>query len=132
MNPKQFLLIGGTILVGLGILGMFLLGPTPEQSLLKEGFFLTDFENYAHLMIGIVALGAYFLLADSELTKWLVILVGLVSLVASIAGFLNSGNPIPNLGFTNLENPLDNILHLLLAVWAFYAGFVGGREKESV
>lgn len=132
MNPRQFLLIGGTILVILGILGMFVLGPTPEQSLLKEGFFLTDFENYAHLIIGIVALGAYFLLADSDLTKWLVILVGLISLIAAIAGFLNSGNPVPNLGFTNLENPLDNILHLVVAVWALYAGFVGGRKKEFV
>jgi len=33
MNPKQFLQIGGIILVLVGILGFFVIGPTPEKSL---------------------------------------------------------------------------------------------------
>ena len=42
-------MVGGVVLVALGVLGMFLLGPTPQQSLLGEFFWLDDVENYAQL-----------------------------------------------------------------------------------
>lgn len=132
MNPRQFLLLGGIVLVALGVLGMFLLGPTPGQSLLGEFFWLDDVENYAHLILGIVALGAYYLLKDENLTKWLVALVGVVALVASVLGFMNSGAPVPNLGVTHMEGISDNVLHLVVAVWAFYAAFVGGKKMTAV
>ena len=132
MNPRQFLLLGGIVLVALGVLGMFILGPTPQQSLLGEFFWLDDVENYAHLILGIVALGAYYLLKDEMLTKWLVIIVGVVALLATVLGFMNSGNGVPNLGITNLEAVSDNILHLVVTVWAFYAAFVGGKKTTAV
>lgn len=131
LAPRGFLLVGGIILVALGVLGMFLLGPTPGQSMVGEFFWLDDVENYAHLILGVVALGAYYLLKDEMLTKWLVILVGVVALLATILGFMNSGGPVPNLGVTNLEAVSDNILHLVVTVWALYAGFVGGKSTSG-
>ena len=131
-TPRCFLLVGGIVLVALGILGMFILGPTPAQSLLGEFFWLDDVENYAHLLLGIVAPGAYYLLKDENLTKWLVALVGVIALVATILGFMNSANEVPNLGVTNLEAVSDNILHLVVTVWAFYASFVGGKRTTAV
>ena len=131
LNPRQFLLLGGIILVALGVLGMFSLGSTPGQSMLGNFFWLDDVENYAHLILGIVALGAYYLLKDENLTKWLVVLVGVVALLATILGFMNASNPVPNLGVTNLESVSDNILHLVVAVWAFYAAFVGSKSSSA-
>lgn len=132
LTPRGFLMVGGVVLVALGILGMFLLGPTPGQSMLGEFFWLDDVENYAHLILGVVALGAYYLLKDENLTKWLVILVGVIALLATVLGFMNSGSPVPNLGVTHMEEVSDNVLHLVVAVWAFYAGFVGSKSSTAV
>ena len=132
MNPKQFLMLGGVVLVVLGLAGLTVLGPTPDASLLKDFFWLDSTENVAHLLFGVVALAAYYGLKDETLTKYLVALVGVVALLAALAGFMNSGVLVPNVGITNLENPSDNILHLVVAVWAFYAAFMGSKEKEMV
>lgn len=115
---------GGIILLVLGVLGMFVLGPTPASSMLGDFFWLDQTENYAHLLFGIVALAAYYLLKDEQMTKWLVALVGGIALVVAILGFLNTGGPVPNVGYGNLENPSDTILHVFVAVWAFYAAFM--------
>ena len=128
LTPRGFLMVGGVVLVALGVLGMFLLGPTPGQSLLGEFFWLDDVENYAHLILGIVALAAYYLLKDESLAKWLIALVGVIALVATVLGFMNSGAPVPNLGVTHMEEISDNVLHLVVAIWAFYAAFVGGKK----
>ena len=132
MNPKQFLLLGGIILVVLGVAGLVVLGPTPEQSLLGNAFYLDNTENMAHLLFGVVALGAYFGLKDANLTKWLVVLVGIVALAVAVLGFVSSGNPAPNVGVSNLESPLDNILHIGVAVWAFAAAFMGKKATGSM
>lgn len=129
MNPKQFLLLGGIILILLGVLGYVGLGPTPEQSFLGSWFWLDSGENVAHLLLGVVALLAYYFLKDAELLKWLVALVGVVALVATVLGFMNLALDVPNLGVTNLENPSDNVLHLVVALWAFYAAFMGKAAK---
>lgn len=129
-TPRGFLLYGGIILVALGVLGLFVLGPTPESSLLGEFFWLDGGENIVHLLLGVVALAAYYLLKDEQLTKWLVVVVGVVALVAVVAGFLNAANAIPNVGITNLENPSDNILHLVVAVWALWVG-LGSRQPAQ-
>ncbi|MBI2011276.1 DUF4383 domain-containing protein [Candidatus Daviesbacteria bacterium] len=132
MTPKQFLLYGGIILVALGVLGTFVLGPTPENSMLGDFFWLDSTENWAHLILGAVALGAYYMLKDAAMIRYLVLLVGVVAALAAVFGFLNAGSSTPNLGVTNLENPSDNILHLVVAVWAFWAGMMGNKESTTV
>lgn len=128
MTPRQFLLLGGIVLVLLGVLGLFVLGPTAEQSLLHDFFWLDNTENLAHILFGVVALVAYYTLKDAQMIRWLVILVGIVALVAAVAGFMNMGAPAPNVGITNLESPADNILHLVVAAWAFYVSFMGNKS----
>lgn len=121
MNSKQFLMLGGMILVILGIAGMFFFGPTIESSMLGDKFYLTEGENIAHLVLGAVALGAYFMISSAKLLRALVMLVGIIALIAAVWGFVSAGKPSPNISVANLENPLDNVLHLLVAVWAFVA-----------
>ncbi len=119
MNPKQFLLIGGIVLLALGIVGY-----AGVFSDTKSAFYLDTGENVAHTVLGIVAIAASYLLKDAQLQKWLVAVVGVVALFFGIYGFLVAGNAPPNtFGISNLESPADDVLHLVVALWALVAAF---------
>lgn len=113
MTPKSFLTYGGIVLVLVGILGFFLIGPTAEQSIFGELWWFDNPENIAHLVLGIVALIAAFA-APASVQKPLVMVVGVVALFFTLYNFFSE----QFLG-ANLESPMDLILHLVVAVWAF-------------
>ena len=117
MNPKQFLLIGGLVLVVVGILGFIgVLGPTAEDSIFGDPWWFDNGENWAHLVIGVVGvLAAYTIGAGSQ--RGLVMLLGIVGVLIGLYSLLVSE---AFLG-ANLENPADSILHLVVGAWALYA-----------
>ena len=118
MNPKAFLKWGGLVLLVLGVLGF--VWPDPQ---LYPTFYLDDAENWAHLILGLVALAAASWMTSRQSQKWLVGLVGLIALYFGVWGFVVSGGQEPNYaGVANLET-LDNIVHLVVAVWALWAAF---------
>ena len=117
LTPNGFLKVGGIVLVVLGVLGYLL----PEGRLLGDSFYLDNAENIAHLVLGIVALIAAYTLPTGA-QRGLVWIVGLVAILFAVWGFMVAGNEAPNwYGITNLENPLDNLLHLAVAIWAIWA-----------
>lgn len=122
MNPKQFLVVGGAVLILVALLGFFgVIGPTTDKSLFGETWVFTQPENWAHLVLGVVALLAAFVL-PAMAQKWLVVLVGVLALVVGVWGFTVAEKPFPNfLGGANLENVADNVLHLVVGVWALLA-----------
>ena len=123
-TPKGFLTYGGAILLVLGILGFVALSsPTAYPS-----FYLDSGENVAHTGLGIIALAIVFVPGLNTIFapyyRWIVILLGLLSLFFAVYGFVVAGNPAPNtFGLANLENPFDNILHLVVGIWALYAAW---------
>ncbi len=120
MNPKQFLLIGGIVLLLLGLVGFA--GLFTDT---KSAFYLDQGENVAHTGLGIIAIAASFLLTDANLQKWLVAVVGVVALFFAVYGFIVAGNASPNtFGISNLESPADDILHLVVGIWALAAAFM--------
>lgn len=123
MNPKQFLLIGGIVLVVVGLLGFFkVLGPTPESSIFGSTWWFDNGENWAHLVIGIVGLvAAYVLLGESQ--KMLVLVLGAVGVLIGLYSLLVSTNFLG----TNLENPADTVLHLVVGAWALWAAMGKNR-----
>ena len=129
MNPRQFLQIGGAVLVILGVVGLlpvFTKANTPW-------FYLDTGENVAHIVLGVVAVAAAYVLSDANLQKWLVAVVGVVALFFGIYGFAIAGNPEPNtFGISNLESPADNILHLVVGIWALYAAFMGKSTARAM
>ena len=130
MNPKMFLTVGGAVLLLLGVVG-FLNVLTEEAS---PNFWLDNGENVAHAVLDVVALAAVFVPGlNSALAPFyrpIVILVGIIALFFGIYGFVVSGDPVPNtFGLGNLENPADQILHLVVAAWAFASAFMG-REAS--
>jgi len=128
MNPKQFLQLGGVILVVLGVVGLlpvFTRANTPW-------FYLDAGENVAHIGLGVVAIAAAYLLTDAAMQKWLVAVVGIVALFFGIYGFVVMGQPEPNtFGLANLESPADNLLHLVVGAWALYAAFMGRTSMST-
>ena len=89
MNPRQFLLSGGVVLLLLGIVGY-----AGVFSDTKSAFYLDAGENVAHTTLGVVVIAAVFLLRDASLQKWLV------------------------------ESPADDVLHLVVGIWALAAAFM--------
>jgi len=124
LTPKGFLTYGGAILLLLGILGFVALSSATAY----PSFYLDGGENVAHTGLGIIALAIVFVPGLNTMFepyyRWIVILLGIVALFFAVYGFVVSGNPAPNtFGLANLENPFDNILHLVVGVWALYAAW---------
>lgn len=114
MNSKQFLMWGGVVLLALGVIGFI------APDLLGKTLYFDSAENYAHTILGIVAIAAAYVLTAST-QRTLVGIVGIVTLFFGIWGFVVGGRAAPNFyGVTNLEF-LDNIVHLVIAVWAYLA-----------
>lgn len=120
MNPKQFLLLAGVVLVIVGILGFVgVIGPTSDSSVFGNAWWFDNLENWAHLVIGVVGLLASFVL-PSGIQKPLVVLLGVVVILVGVYSIFNQ-----NLFGANLENPADTILHIAVGAWGLFAGLMG-------
>ncbi|MBI2845600.1 MAG: hypothetical protein HYX86_03530 [Chloroflexi bacterium] len=125
-NPKGFLVYGGAILLLLGIVGFIVPG------LLGELLWFDNSENVAHTVLGIVGLAAafYFPMSYQRL------LVGILAVVALFFGIypwiLPAGsyaNQVFNFyGLANLESPLDNLVHLVVGIWAAWVYYKSGQS----
>ncbi len=123
-TPRGFLMLGGIVLVLLGVVG--LAGVFTEEG--SPAFWLDDGENYAHIGLGVVALAALYVPGLNSTLKpyyrWIVLLVGVIALFFAVYGFFLAGPDVPNtFGLANLESPADNILHLVVGIWAVMAGW---------
>ena len=124
-TPKGFLVVGGAVLVLLGVIGFA--GILTEAN--YPSFWLDNPENVAHVGLGVIALAAVYVpglnTALAPYYKWIVALVGAIGIFFAIYGqFLANGAAGKNtFGIANLENPLDNLLHLVVGVWALWAAF---------
>ena len=110
------------MLILVAVLGfMGLIGPT-EDSLFGPAWYFDDAENWAHLVLGVVGLGAAFVLS-ANLQK---MLVGALGVFGVLVGVYSLFGPITQgVGFlgAQLQNPLDTILHLVVGAWALAAAF---------
>ncbi len=122
MNPKQFLLYGGAVLVLVGILGFVgVIGPSAAKSLFGSTWWFDNGENWAHLILGVVALVAAFTFPAGA-QKPLVMLVGLLAIFFAIYNAFST----KFLG-ANLESPADLILHAVVGIWALGSSMMGKK-----
>ena len=134
MYPRLFLTVGGAVLLLLGIVGyinVFTESGTPA-------FWLDNGENLAHTVLGVVALAAVFVpglnTALAPYYRPIVGLVGVIALFFAVYGFLQPAGTAadPNtFGLSNLENPSDNLLHLVVGIVAFAAIWVKPSEETA-
>lgn len=124
MNPKNFLTIGGLVLVVVGILGMIgVIGPTANQSIFHSAWWFDSAENWAHLILGVVGLIAAFAFPDS-VQRPLVMVLGVVGIVVAVYNIFST-----SLGSAHLENPLDLILHAVVGIWALLSSKKSGAAS---
>lgn len=132
LTSPGFLRIGGTILLILGWLG-YLLAPISGGALLGDFWWFSGGENFAHATLGVLAL-VFAADLTSDWQKAMAAIVGIVSLLFGVYGFTLPAGTMESLntwGVANLENPLDNLLHLVVGVWALWAAFAPGAAAAS-
>lgn len=130
MSPKQFLQIGGLALVLVAVLGFIgIIGSTPEQSVFGPSWYFDNGENWAHLVLGVVAFAAAYVLGES-MQKTLVRILGFVGVLVGIYSLFSSIPAGINLLGAQLQNPLDTILHLAIGLWALMAA--KGKKMEMM
>ena len=121
LSPTTVLRLGGAVLLLLGLIG--LTGVTNSITF----FNLDSGENIAHVALGIVGLGAGFGTKNADLHRWLVAFIAVSGLFTGIYGFtLAAGDEMHRnfFGLANLENPADNVLHLVVGIWAAAAAYL--------
>jgi hypothetical protein len=117
LSPKGFLQVGGIVLVLVAILGYVgVIGPTAEQSLFGSFWYFDNAENVAHLVLGVVALAAAYLIGAS-MQKTLVMVVGIVGVLIGLYSLLIDTMLLG----AALQNPADTVLHLVVGGWALWA-----------
>lgn len=114
MTPKNFLLIGGIVLVLIAILGFVgVIGPTADKSIFGAGWWFDNGENWAHLIIGIIGvLGAF--VFPYSIQKPVVMLLGIIGILVGLYSLFIGSDFLG----ANLERVADTILHLVVGLWA--------------
>lgn len=132
MYPRLFLIVGGAVLLLLGIVGY--LSVFSESG--SPNFWLDGGENLAHTFLGVVALAAVFVpglnTALAPYYRAIVGLVGVIALFFAVYGFLQpaGSSADPNtFGVANLENPADNLLHLVVGIVAIAAVYMKSGDE---
>jgi hypothetical protein len=119
VNPRHYAIVVGAILVVLAIAGWV----EGETRLLGDVLWFDNTENVAHTTTGLLALIVG--LAVRAAQRGLAIVYGIAGLIGGTWGFLVAGSPELNFyGAMNLENPIDNVLHLVVGVWGVAVAFL--------
>ncbi len=124
MNPRRFLQLCGTLLVVIGIVGFL------RPNLAGDFLHFDASENWARVLLGM----AMILVGPFPRTRrWAAGLVGVVALAVAVMGFLAAEQPSPNfLGVANLEHPVDNVLHLIIAVWGIVSAIFNRQTPVAL
>lgn len=126
MTPKKFLLWGGLVLAIVAFLGFWgVIGPTAEDSFFGASWWFGNGENWAHLIIGLIAFIAGFALPTGS-QRGLVIIVGIIAVLIGVYSVFRQ----EFLG-ANLENPADTILHIVIGLWALLAAKKAGLPMTT-
>ena len=112
---QPFLFFIGLLLVVWGSIGWFL----PFQT--GDPYYTDTASNVFYLALGLLLAWSGFAWAEG-ISHDCSTFVGVAFLALAVAGFAVSGRSDPNLWVTNLENPADNVVHLVSGVVFVLAG----------
>lgn len=109
LTIRRTLLIFGLLLAAVGVAGFFL------DSSAGDSYHLDTGQNIAYLVIGLASLyvGEIW---SSESKRIFLGIIGILFLAVAIAGFAIAGGESHDLGIFDVENPWENVVHLLLGL----------------
>ncbi|MCI5108603.1 MAG: DUF4383 domain-containing protein [Candidatus Pacebacteria bacterium] len=122
MNTKTWAWIFAVVFLAIGILG-FVPGITTADGHLLGIFHVDAMHNIIHLITGVIAL--FVAMGSGNAQKMFFKIFGVIYAVVAIAGLVWGGNVF---GLIH-TNTADDILHVVIALIALYAGFGGGKKK---
>ncbi len=106
MSTKFYLILAGAGAVGLGILGfVHILGPTPQDSVFGQQWWLNDTQNFLHLIIGISSICAGLFLPKLR-QQGAVWLLGVISIIGAVVSLI-----FRHLLTVNLVEPVEEVLY---------------------
>jgi hypothetical protein len=124
VSPRQFLLLGGTVLVIIWLTGAAgLLGSISRASLFNPPYWI----NWVHLTFGFVVLAIAFA-GGRTLQNAITLLAGIMGSTLGFSGLLFGSYAANRYNMPELADPSDHLAHLTvgaLALWAWSNRKVG-------
>ena len=128
-RPRQFLLLGGTLLVILGLAGVAgLLGSISQASLFNPPYWI----NWFHLMFGIIVFAIAFA-GGRTLQSAMTLAAGGLGSTLGLSGLLFGSYAAKRYNMPDLADPSDHFGHLtvgVLALWA-WSNRKAGRQQSA-
>jgi hypothetical protein len=124
VRPRQFLLLGGTVLVVIGLAGAAgLLGSISRASVFNPPYWI----NWVHLTFGVVVLAIAFA-GRRTLQNAITLTAGIMGSTLGLSGLLLGPYAANRYNMPELADPSDHLAHLtvgVLALWAWSNRKVG-------
>ncbi len=127
MKLKTVLIVTGIFFILLGILGFVrVLGPTSQESIFGELWWLDKTENWSHLVVGLVSVifGLFAQDSGKKIWGWL---YGILLVVVSIYSIITS-----HLLKVNLEVPVEEVLYFTIGDIVLWATVNSNKAKKEI
>ena len=123
LTVRRTLLIFGLLLAAVGVAGFFL------ESSAGDAFHLDTGQNITYLIIGLASLyvGEVW---SSESKRVFLGIVGVLFLGVAIAGFAIAGGVSHDLGIFDVQNPWENMVHVVLGLLFLGVVFYPRRFRD--
>ena len=123
LTVRRTLLIFGLLLAAVGVAGFFL------ESSAGDAFHLDTGQNITYLIIGLASLyvGEVW---SSESKRVFLGIVGVLFLGVAIAGFAIAGGVSHDLGIFDVQNPWENMVHVVLGLLFLSVVFYPRRFRD--
>jgi hypothetical protein len=124
---RFYALVFGIAYIGVAILELFY--PADDPLRIGDTIVLqrTTLQNIIHFAVGIVVLGSFF--AGETAARNVARIIGVVFVAITIWGFVSPSSLGEFLGYDGDIPVVYNVVHLVTAVLALFAGFVGSRSR---
>jgi hypothetical protein len=119
LTPRRFLILGGSVLIVLGILGLTgILGKVSAASFFRPPYWI----NWFHLTLGslVLTVGRT---GNSRLQSGFALMAAIVGTTIGTLGLVFGAAAANRFGIAELADPSDHVAHLLVGLTASWALF---------
>lgn len=119
MQYKKFLKIISAAFLASGVVGLTVLGPTPNSSVLGSHLYFDQIQSIIHLLLAAITFGAYHL-RNEDVQRYITAGIGVLAITITVFSFYRLSAPSPNAYVANIEPPLESLIYLGIGLWALW------------